>query len=68
MSANEVHKDLALWFWNLWPSFLFLALPSEGRVCLTCSVFGAVQLVPIPSAEETVELQSGPRMEMNANL
>lgn len=47
---------------------LFSSRPSfRDKLRFTCSVLGAVQLVPIPSAEGTVELQSGPRKEMNAN-
>lgn len=34
---------------------------------ITCCVLGAVQLVPIRSAERTVKFQSDPRREMNAN-
>lgn len=48
------------------PFFLHLAFLSKTS-SVTCSVLGAVQLVPISSAERTVECQSDPRREMNAN-
>lgn len=48
------------------PFFLHLAFLSKTS-SVTFSVLGAVQLVPISSAERTVECQSDPRREMNAN-
>lgn len=48
------------------PVFLHLAFLTKTS-SVTCSVLGAVQLVPISSAQRTVEFQSGPRREMNAN-
>lgn len=48
------------------PFFLHLAFLTKTS-SVTCSVLGAVQIVPIMSAERTVEFQSDPRREMNAN-
>lgn len=44
-------------------TFFHLSLPSDTKSIL----FGAVQLVPSPNAEGTVELQPGPRKEMTVN-
>lgn len=48
------------------PLFLHLVFLTKTNA-VTCSVLGAVQLVPIMSAERTVEFQPDPRREMNAN-
>lgn len=64
MSANELFKDLALWLM----SHFFLHLAFLTKISsVTCSVLGAVQVVPIISTARTVEFQSDPRREMNAN-
>lgn len=48
------------------PFLLHLAFLTKTS-SVTCCVLGAVQLVPIMSAERTVKFQSDPRKEVNAN-
>lgn len=64
MSAKELLKDLALW---LMRRFFFIFAFLTNTSSITCSVLSAVQLIPIMSAERTVEFQSDPRREINAN-